>query len=100
MYGAALLGRTDHHAQYVCTRHTTYNYFYTCLLVAAPSFPFARPHGTEPPKEYAELRSKCPVARAKLFDGSNIWLITKHKDLKQVLTDGRFTKVRDKDLLW
>ena len=56
-------------------------------------FPFARPHNGEPPREFAELRKKCPVATAKLFDDSDIWLITKHEDLKKVLTDNRLSKV-------
>lgn len=39
-----------------------------------PSFPFARPADApaEPPREFAELRSKCPVAKARLFDGSEV----------------------------
>lgn len=47
----------------------------------------------EPPAEYKELRSKCPVAPGRLFDGSKIWLISRHKELKEVLQDGRFSKV-------
>lgn len=27
------------------------------------SFPFSRPKATDPPKEYAQLRSKCPIAK-------------------------------------
>eukprot|EP00195_Chlamydomonas_chlamydogama_P009597 CAMPEP_0202897450 /NCGR_PEP_ID=MMETSP1392-20130828/6199_1 /ASSEMBLY_ACC=CAM_ASM_000868 /TAXON_ID=225041 /ORGANISM="Chlamydomonas chlamydogama, Strain SAG 11-48b" /LENGTH=450 /DNA_ID=CAMNT_0049583077 /DNA_START=265 /DNA_END=1617 /DNA_ORIENTATION=+ len=61
---------------------------------SAPSFPFARPGGADPPKEYAELRKKCPISRARLFDGSPIWLITKLKDVCNVLEDNRFSKVR------
>ncbi|PNW87944.1 hypothetical protein CHLRE_01g007950v5 [Chlamydomonas reinhardtii] len=57
-------------------------------------FPFSRPKGVEPPAEYKELRSKCPVAPGRLFDGSKIWLISRHKELKEVLQDGRFSKVR------
>ncbi|GAB4814037.1 hypothetical protein N2152v2_001083 [Parachlorella kessleri] len=59
-----------------------------------PEASVARPHDGEPPSEFAELRNKCPVATAKLFDDSDIWLITKHEDLKKVLTDNRLSKVR------
>ncbi|KAI3427183.1 hypothetical protein D9Q98_007120 [Chlorella vulgaris] len=60
-----------------------------------PSFPFARPSGYEPAAEYAEIRaSKCPMAKAKLFDGSPIWMATKLEDLQAVLVDDRFSKVR------
>ncbi len=68
----------------------------THLLAAAePAFPFSRPAAGEPPKEYAQLRrGGCPVSRARLFDGSPIWLITRHADVCSVLKDGRFSKVR------
>jgi cytochrome P450 len=34
------------------------------------------------------------VSKARLFDGSNMWLITKLKDVQEVLQDNRFSKVR------
>lgn len=57
------------------------------------SFPFARPSGTDPPTEYAKLRQQCPISKARLFD-RDVWLVTKMKDLKEVLVDNRFSKVR------
>lgn len=59
-----------------------------------PNFPFKRPAADQPPAEYAKLRRECPVAKARLFDGSDMWLITKLKDLKEVLQDNRLSKVR------
>ncbi|PSC76994.1 cytochrome P450 [Micractinium conductrix] len=50
--------------------------------------------GAFPANVYAELRRTCQVQKAKLFDGSDMWLITKHTDLKQVLVDNRLSKVR------
>lgn len=58
-----------------------------------PQFPFKRPTGTEPPAEYAKMRAKCPVAKVQLFDGSQPFLVTKHKDICDVLTDNRLSKV-------
>ncbi|KAF8058327.1 lpxC [Scenedesmus sp. PABB004] len=37
-----------------------------------PEFPFSRPSGAEPPAEYKDLRARCPVSRARLFDGTPI----------------------------
>lgn len=34
------------------------------------------------------------MSKAKLFDGSDIWLITKLKDVQEALQDNRFSKVR------
>ncbi|TGZ76836.1 cytochrome P450 [Ascodesmis nigricans] len=59
-----------------------------------PQFPFKRPTGTEPPAEYAKMRAKCPVAKVQLFDGSQPFLVTKHKDICDVLTDNRLSKQR------
>jgi cytochrome P450 len=33
------------------------------------------------------------VSKARLFDGSEMWLITKLKDVQEVLQDNRFSKV-------
>lgn len=35
--------------------------------------------------------------QARLFDGSPIWLISKMQDVKDVLQDGRFSKVRKRN---
>lgn len=35
----------------------------------AGSFPFSRPEAAEPPAEYAQLRSKCPIAKVRGWRG-------------------------------
>lgn len=47
-----------------------------------------------PPPEYAKLRKEQPISKAKIWDGSLVWLVTRHNDVHTVLTDPRFSKVR------
>ena len=63
---------------------------------ADPQFPFARPRDVEPAIEYAKLRKTKPVSQVELWDGSHPFLIVKHKDITQVLTDGRLSKQRQR----
>lgn len=55
------------------------------------SFPFPRTDPFAPPPEYVELRAKCPVAPVSLWDGSTAWLLTRYEDVRQVLSDTRFS---------
>ncbi|MEU0877241.1 cytochrome P450 [Lentzea sp. NPDC005914] len=57
-----------------------------------PRFPFEPDAALEPPAEWAELRSKCPVAHVKLASGDEAALLTRHADVKQILSDPRFTR--------
>lgn len=59
-----------------------------------PNFPFSRPHTHAPPEEYARMRKSCPFAKAKMWDGSEVTLVTRHKDVCDVLQDNRYSKVR------
>lgn len=46
----------------------------------------------EPPEEWAELRDECPVARVTLPSGDQATLLTRYEDVKQVLSDPRFSR--------
>ena len=61
-----------------------------------PKFPFARPAAAQPPSEYAVLRSKEPISKVTLWDGSHAWLVVKYKDICSVLIDERFSKERSR----
>lgn len=45
----------------------------------------------DPPPEYAALRADEPVTKVRIFDGTEIWLVTRHEDVQTVLTDPRMS---------
>ncbi|MCF6468321.1 cytochrome P450 [Nonomuraea sp. MG754425] len=60
-----------------------------------PEYPFRNPTALEPPQEWAELRQGCPVAPIRLASGDTALLLTRYDDVKQVLSDPRFTRQLD-----
>ncbi|NUT52765.1 MAG: cytochrome P450 [Saccharothrix sp.] len=58
-------------------------------------YPIASPAALEPPAEWAELRQGCPVAHVRLPSGDRASLLTRYDDVKQVLSDPRFTRHLD-----
>ncbi|NKE61091.1 cytochrome P450 [Lentzea sp. PSKA42] len=62
-----------------------------------PRFPFPVDAALEPPAQWAELRSKCPVAHVKLASGDEATLLTRHEDVKAILSDPRFTRPTPQD---
>jgi cytochrome P450 len=55
-------------------------------------YPIPPEKALEPPVEWAELRDRCPVARVTLPSGDEASLVTRYDDVKQVLSDPRFTR--------
>lgn len=54
------------------------------------SYPISADEALEPPAEWAELRSKCPVAHVRFASGDPATLVTRYDDVKNVLSDPRF----------
>ncbi|MEU0569197.1 cytochrome P450 [Nonomuraea sp. NPDC005983] len=59
------------------------------------SYPIPSEAALEPPAEWARLRQQCPVARVRLPSGDEASLLTRYADVKQVLSDPRFTRQLD-----
>ncbi|CAF0938866.1 unnamed protein product [Rotaria sordida] len=58
------------------------------------TFPMPRTLPLRPPPDYARLRKENPISKAKIWDGSLVWLVTRHHDVSKALTDPHFSKVR------
>lgn len=56
------------------------------------SYPLTAPAPLEPPREWAELRQKCPVARVTLPSGDQAALLTRYADVKSALSDPRLSR--------
>ncbi|AKT42108.1 cytochrome P450 [Chondromyces crocatus] len=54
-------------------------------------YPFRAPGPLEPAEEWAPLRKGCPVAHVRLPSGDQAVLLTRYDDVRQVLSDPRFT---------
>ncbi|MCF3142686.1 cytochrome P450 [Streptomyces platensis] len=55
-------------------------------------YPLSYETALDPPAEWAELRSKCPVVTVTVPDGSQAKLLTRYDDVKEMLADPRFTR--------
>lgn len=60
--------------------------------IGIPDYPFANPAPLVPPEEWAELRRTCPISRVRLPSGDEAVLLTRYRDVKQLLLDPRFTR--------
>ncbi|MBU2663844.1 cytochrome P450 [Actinoplanes bogorensis] len=58
------------------------------FLLRGPGKPF-------PPPEYVEMREREGLARAVLPSGEPVWLVTRHEDVRKVLTDKRISSNPD-----
>lgn len=59
--------------------------------MTVPAYPFGDGMSLEMEPEYARLRAEAPVSRVRLPYGGEAWLVTRYDDVRQVLTDQRFS---------
>jgi cytochrome P450 len=55
-------------------------------------YPIVGDAALEPPSEWERLRRGCPIAEVRLPSGDAASLLTRHADVKQVLSDPRFSR--------
>jgi cytochrome P450 len=60
----------------------------TATIPARRTCPFS------PPAEYSQLREEAPVSRVNLPDDNTAWALTRHEDIRSMLTDPRFSSDR------
>ncbi|MFI6347137.1 cytochrome P450 [Streptomyces sp. NPDC050560] len=58
-----------------------------------PEYPLKRPTGCpfDPPAEFSTLREQEPISKVRLWDGKIAWLVTRYDDVREVLSDPRFS---------
>ncbi|GAA3366122.1 cytochrome P450 [Saccharopolyspora gregorii] len=61
---------------------------------AVRDFPVARRCPHAPPEEYVRLRETNPISRVRTPIGGEAWVLTRHEDVRFVLSDPRFSSDR------
>jgi cytochrome P450 len=59
--------------------------------MTAPAYPFGDGTSLDMEPEYACLRAEEPISRVRLPYGGEAWLVTRYDEVRQVLTDQRFS---------
>ncbi|AHH97209.1 cytochrome P450 [Kutzneria viridogrisea] len=60
----------------------------------ALQFPLVRECPFSPPAEYRQIREEAPVTKVRTPEGKQMWVVTRHEDVRQVLNDRRFSANR------
>ncbi|MFD9503022.1 cytochrome P450 [Streptomyces sp. NPDC060035] len=62
--------------------------------MATPTISLDRTDPYKPPSEHERLRGDAPVSWAELTDGRQLWVLTRHEDVRTMLGDPRFSSDR------
>ena len=59
----------------------------------AHAIPMPRPDGCPfaEPERFRDLRAGAPISRARLWDGSEAWLVSRYQDLRTLINDPRLS---------
>jgi cytochrome P450 len=66
----------------------------TQAAIRPEQFPLARACPFSPPAEYREIREQEPIAKVRLITGKWAWAVTRHEDVRKMLSDPRFSSDR------
>ncbi|WP_438023961.1 cytochrome P450 [Sorangium sp. So ce233] len=61
---------------------------------AIPTLAITRTCPYAPPAQHEQLRRETPIAKVKLPSGATAWAVTRHEDIRTVLSDPRFSASR------
>ncbi|MEX5261573.1 cytochrome P450 [Kocuria sp. CPCC 205263] len=59
------------------------------------TLPLTRQCPDAPPPEHLRLREEAPISRVTLPSGMTVWALTRHKDIRAMLADPRFSSDRN-----
>ncbi|MFC5475895.1 cytochrome P450 [Paraherbaspirillum soli] len=60
-------------------------------IAQVPDLPMTRTCPFDPPPEYKQLRLEQPISKVRTPRGDVAWLVTRHKDIRTILADRRFS---------
>ena len=65
----------------------------SCPFAAMLDYPMPRDaaHPFDPPAMVTRLRHQQPITKVRLWDGNEVWLLTRMKDVRAMLGDARFS---------
>lgn len=61
---------------------------------AIPALAITRTCPYAPPAQHQQLRKEAPIAKVKLPSGATAWAVSRHEDIRTVLSDPRFSSSR------
>ncbi|WP_433498942.1 cytochrome P450 [Sphaerimonospora sp. CA-214678] len=61
------------------------------MTTTLPDFPMPRNHPLDPPPQYRTLSSERPVFQVRTPRGDTAWVVTRHEDVRAVLTSRAFS---------
>ncbi|MCX4816298.1 cytochrome P450 [Streptomyces sp. NBC_01239] len=62
--------------------------------MATPTISLDRPDPYQPPQSHLQLQSDAPISWVRLPDGRQLWVLTRHEDVRTMLGDKRFSSDR------